>query len=122
MISSAPRRRWASGSGRCIGNSRSTRLSEGVAADAARPDVQGLKGPQRDGAEAPAFPSNRTAVIVLQTRPAAPRGRARGDPTVDSRREVALFVDLENIREGIRQAYEVELSPTLLIEKARKYG
>jgi predicted RNA-binding protein with RPS1 domain/uncharacterized LabA/DUF88 family protein len=41
---------------------------------------------------------------------------------VEPRREVALFIDLENIREGIRQAYGVELAPSLLIEKARKYG
>jgi predicted RNA-binding protein with RPS1 domain/uncharacterized LabA/DUF88 family protein len=41
---------------------------------------------------------------------------------VDTRKEVALFVDFENIREGIRTAYGVELNPTLLIEKARKYG
>jgi predicted RNA-binding protein with RPS1 domain/uncharacterized LabA/DUF88 family protein len=41
---------------------------------------------------------------------------------VDARKEVALFVDFENIREGIRTAYGVELDPTLLIEKARKYG
>src|SRR5262249_6122602 len=31
-------------------------------------------------------------------------------------------IDLENVREGIRQAYGVELAPSLLIEKARKYG
>jgi predicted RNA-binding protein with RPS1 domain/uncharacterized LabA/DUF88 family protein len=41
---------------------------------------------------------------------------------VEPRREVALFIDLENVREGIRQAYGVELAPSLLIEKARKYG
>jgi len=41
---------------------------------------------------------------------------------VEPRREVALFIDLENVREGIRQAYGVELAPALLIEKARKYG
>lgn len=41
---------------------------------------------------------------------------------MDTRREVALFIDLENIREGIRQAYGTELAPTLLIDKARKYG
>jgi predicted RNA-binding protein with RPS1 domain/uncharacterized LabA/DUF88 family protein len=41
---------------------------------------------------------------------------------VDKRKEVALFVDFENIREGIRKSYGVELDPALLIEKARKYG
>lgn len=41
---------------------------------------------------------------------------------MDTRKEVALFVDFENIREGIRTAYGVELNPSLLIEKARKYG
>jgi predicted RNA-binding protein with RPS1 domain/uncharacterized LabA/DUF88 family protein len=41
---------------------------------------------------------------------------------VEPRREVALFIDLENVREGIRQAYGIELAPSLLIEKARKYG
>ena len=41
---------------------------------------------------------------------------------MEPRREVALFIDLENVREGIRQAYGVELAPSLLIEKARKYG
>ena len=41
---------------------------------------------------------------------------------MDQRREVALFVDLENIRDGVRQVYGAELSPVLLIEKARRYG
>ena len=41
---------------------------------------------------------------------------------MDTRKEVALFVDFENIREGIRTAYGVELNPSLLIDKARKYG
>jgi len=41
---------------------------------------------------------------------------------VETRREVALFIDWENVREGIRQAYGIELAPALLIEKARKYG
>src|SRR5262249_1899223 len=41
---------------------------------------------------------------------------ARGDLHVEPRREVALFIDLENVREGIRQAYGVELAPSLLIE------
>jgi predicted RNA-binding protein with RPS1 domain/uncharacterized LabA/DUF88 family protein len=41
---------------------------------------------------------------------------------VDQRREVALFVDLENIREGARQMFGAELPPAVLIEKARRYG
>lgn len=41
---------------------------------------------------------------------------------MDTRREVALFVDFENVQENIRKSYGVELNPALLIEKARKYG
>ena len=41
---------------------------------------------------------------------------------MDQRREVALFVDLENIREGARQRFGAELPPAVLIEKARRYG
>ena len=41
---------------------------------------------------------------------------------MDTRREVALFVDFENIRDGILKTYGVELDPSLLIDKARKYG
>ncbi len=41
---------------------------------------------------------------------------------MEHRKEVALFVDFENIREGARTVYGVEIAPSLLIEKARKYG
>ena len=36
--------------------------------------------------------------------------------------EVALFVDFENIRYGVRNTYRRELSVALLAEKAKKYG
>lgn len=41
---------------------------------------------------------------------------------MEPRREVALFVDFENIRYGTLNAYGVEPRASLLIEKARKYG
>jgi predicted RNA-binding protein with RPS1 domain/uncharacterized LabA/DUF88 family protein len=41
---------------------------------------------------------------------------------VDPRKEVALFIDFENIRHGTLNAYGVEPRASLLIETARKYG
>lgn len=41
---------------------------------------------------------------------------------MEHRKEVALIVDFENIRESARAVYGTELPPSLLIEKARKYG
>jgi predicted RNA-binding protein with RPS1 domain/uncharacterized LabA/DUF88 family protein len=41
---------------------------------------------------------------------------------VESRKEVALFIDFENIRHGTLSAYGVEPRASLLIEAARKYG
>jgi predicted RNA-binding protein with RPS1 domain/uncharacterized LabA/DUF88 family protein len=41
---------------------------------------------------------------------------------VEPRKEVALFIDYENIRHGTLTAYGVEPRASLLIEAARKYG
>jgi predicted RNA-binding protein with RPS1 domain/uncharacterized LabA/DUF88 family protein len=41
---------------------------------------------------------------------------------VEPRKEVALFIDFENIRYGTLNAYGVEPRASLLIETARKYG
>lgn len=41
---------------------------------------------------------------------------------METRKEVALFIDFEHIRYGTLQAYGVEPSASLLIETARKYG
>ncbi|MGH7724994.1 MAG: S1 RNA-binding domain-containing protein [Candidatus Eiseniibacteriota bacterium] len=41
---------------------------------------------------------------------------------MEPRKEVALFIDFENIRYGTLNAYGVEPRAALLIEKARKYG
>lgn len=41
---------------------------------------------------------------------------------MEPRKEVALFIDYENIRFGTLNAYGVEPRASLLIEKARKYG
>lgn len=41
---------------------------------------------------------------------------------MEPRREVALFIDFENIRHGTLHAYGVEPRASLLIETARKYG
>ncbi|MEP7027569.1 MAG: S1 RNA-binding domain-containing protein, partial [Candidatus Eisenbacteria bacterium] len=41
---------------------------------------------------------------------------------METRKEVALFIDFENIRYGTLNAYGVEPRATLLIETARKYG
>lgn len=41
---------------------------------------------------------------------------------MEQRKEVALIVDFENIRDSAREAYGAEIPPCLLIEKARKYG
>ncbi len=41
---------------------------------------------------------------------------------MEPRKEVALFIDFENIRYGTLNAYGVEPRASLLIEKARKYG
>jgi predicted RNA-binding protein with RPS1 domain/uncharacterized LabA/DUF88 family protein len=41
---------------------------------------------------------------------------------VEPRKEVALFIDFENIRHGTLNAYGVEPRASLLIEAARKYG
>jgi predicted RNA-binding protein with RPS1 domain/uncharacterized LabA/DUF88 family protein len=41
---------------------------------------------------------------------------------VEPRKEVALFIDYENIRHGTLSAYGVEPRASLLIEAARKYG
>ena len=36
--------------------------------------------------------------------------------------EVAVFIDLENLRYGLLNAYGVEPDFTAIVEKARKYG
>ena len=41
---------------------------------------------------------------------------------METRKEVALFIDFENIRHGTLSAYGVEPRASLLIETARKYG
>ncbi len=41
---------------------------------------------------------------------------------MEPRKEVALFIDFENIRHGTLNAYGVEPRASLLIETARKYG
>ena len=41
---------------------------------------------------------------------------------MEPQKEVALFIDFENIRFGTLNAYGVEPRAALLIEKARKYG
>ena len=41
---------------------------------------------------------------------------------METRKEVALFIDFENIRYGTLNAYGVEPRASLLIETARKYG
>ncbi len=41
---------------------------------------------------------------------------------METRKEVALFIDFENIRYGTLHAYGVEPRASLLIETARKYG
>ena len=41
---------------------------------------------------------------------------------MEQRKEVALFVDFENIRESVRNTYGTEIQPSLLMAKARQYG